>query len=120
MNLLQKSYKKVTKKLQKIQENIIKKREDVEELCKKNNVTLEEIKEVSEVLNFGEQRIIEKEEHLGTNQIISMNIRNSVKKKKKKKKREKECRTEEKRRNLYEAVRKMLGIQNLKNQKVKE
>jgi 16S rRNA U1498 N3-methylase RsmE len=62
-----------------------KKNEEVEELCRKNNVALEEIKKISEVLNYGEQIIIENEGQLGTNQIILMNIRNSVKTKKKKK-----------------------------------
>jgi hypothetical protein len=56
-----------------------KKNEEVEELCRKNNVSVEEIKEISEVLNYGEQIIIENEEQLGTNQIVPMNIRNSVK-----------------------------------------
>jgi hypothetical protein len=56
--------------------------------------------------------IIDNEEQLGTNQIVPMNIRNSVKMKMRKK-REKERDTEERERNLYEAVRKMLGVTNL-------
>jgi hypothetical protein len=38
------------------------KNEEIESLCKRNNVTLEEIKEISEVLNHGEQFIIGNEE----------------------------------------------------------
>jgi hypothetical protein len=43
-------------------------------LCEKNNVTVEEVKEISEVLNYGEQSIIEDEIQIGTNQAVPMNI----------------------------------------------
>jgi hypothetical protein len=109
----------IIEELQIIQENIIKRRGEIEKLCKKNNVTLEEIKEISEVMKYGEQIMIENEEHLGVSQTIPMNIGNSVKEKKKKR-REKGHRTKERRRELYQTVRKMLEIPNLTNQRVKE
>jgi hypothetical protein len=56
---------------------LTKRKEGLEGLCKKNSVRIEEIKEISEVLNYGEQ--------LGTSQIVTTNIRNSVKLKEKKK-----------------------------------
>jgi hypothetical protein len=75
----------ISKEFQKIQESAVKRKEEIEILCKENNVIFEEIKEISDVLNYGEQIVIENEEHLGTNQVNSMNIRNSIKSKKKKK-----------------------------------
>jgi hypothetical protein len=63
--------------------------------------------------------IIENEEHLGTNQIVPMNIHNAVKVKKKKK-RENQHLARERKRNLYDVVRKILGEPKLPNQKVQE
>jgi hypothetical protein len=54
------------------------------ELCEQNNSTIEEIKEILEVLNYGEQCVIENEIQLGTNQIILMNIHRSAETKKEK------------------------------------
>jgi hypothetical protein len=62
-----------------VQENIEEKEEEIIQVCKENNVTLQEIKEISEVLSYGDQMIIECEEILGTNKIVPMNIHNSIK-----------------------------------------
>jgi hypothetical protein len=75
----------INEELKKLQEMLTKRKEELEGLCKKNSVTIEEIKEITEVLNHGDQYIIENEEHLGTSQAVPMNIRSSVKVKKKKK-----------------------------------
>jgi hypothetical protein len=82
---MEETYEMKCEEFKELENYVEKKHEEIEELYKRSNVTLEEIKEISEVLNYGEQIIIEKEEQLGKNQIVPMNIRNSVKKKKKKK-----------------------------------
>jgi hypothetical protein len=79
------TYEMKREEFQELEVFVEKKHEEVEELCKRNNVTLKEIQEITEVLNYGEQIIIENEEQLGTNQAIVMNIRNSINMKKKKK-----------------------------------
>jgi hypothetical protein len=109
----------IIKELQKLQENIIRRKEEVEELCKKNNATLEEIKEISEVLNHGEQIISENEEQLRTNQIVPMNIRNSAKMKKKKKA-QKQHLAGEKKKELYDGVRLILVEPKLTKQEIQE
>jgi agmatine/peptidylarginine deiminase len=78
----EKTKKRINEKYDQIEKNIRKKIEELDELIAKNNVTKEEIKEISEVLNYGEKNIIENEIQVGTNQAVPMNIHHSTESKK--------------------------------------
>jgi hypothetical protein len=60
-------------------------RKKLNELVSKNHVTIEEIKEISVVLNHGDQYVMNNEEHLDVNQVVPMNVHQSKEAKKKKK-----------------------------------
>jgi hypothetical protein len=62
--------------INQMKESLEKEKNEVLDICTENNVTIEEVKEISEVLNSGEQMIMEGEEQFGTNQAIPMNIHN--------------------------------------------
>jgi beta-lactamase class D len=62
--------------INQMKESVEKEKNEVLDIYSKNNVTIEEIKEISEVLNYGEQMIMEEEEQLGTNLVMPMNIHN--------------------------------------------
>jgi hypothetical protein len=83
---MEETYEMKRGEFKELEKYVEKKQKEVEEICKRNHVTLEEVKEISKLLNYYVlQMIIDNEEHLGTNSIVPMNIRNSVKMKKKKK-----------------------------------
>jgi predicted DNA-binding ArsR family transcriptional regulator len=80
-----KTNKMIREQLAQVEENIKRKIEELDELIAKNNVTIEEVKEISEVLNYGEQSVIENEIHVGTNQAVPMNMHHSIESKKREK-----------------------------------
>jgi hypothetical protein len=74
--------KLINEQLDEIQGKVEIRIAELDELCEQNNVTIDEIKEISEVLNYREQCLIENEIQLGTNQIITMNIHHPAEAKK--------------------------------------
>jgi hypothetical protein len=96
-----------------------KKKEKITQICKENNVLLQEFKEISEILNDGDQMIIEGEEMLGTNQTLPMNIHNSVKSKMIKKN-EKRKENKKGKRQKCAIFRKVINSPQLTNRKISE
>jgi hypothetical protein len=104
-NLLCMKIHKVFDLVIQVQENIEEKKEEIVQVCKKNNVTLQEINEISDGPNYDVRMIIEGEEILGPNQRVQMNMHNSVKSKKIKK-REKSKKNYQRKRQKIAIIRK--------------
>jgi hypothetical protein len=76
----------------------------LKEVISKNHVTMEEIKEISTVMNHGEQCVMDNEEHLCVSQVIPMNVHQS-KEVKRKRKLQKRYQKRRQKKELYSVIR---------------
>jgi hypothetical protein len=111
--------KKLDERVAQAEEDLKKNFAELDKLTARNQVTIEEIKEISKVMNYGDQSIIENEIQVGVNQIIPTNIHRS-KETRNKKKDQKEDLKRKKREELYDAVRSYFNEPFLPNVKVQE
>jgi hypothetical protein len=84
-----------------------------------NNVTVEEIKEIAEVLNYGDQCILDNKIEPGTNQVVPMNMHHSEEAKKEKRAHG-QFNTRKKKKERHKAVRSVFDNPNLTNREIKE
>jgi DNA repair ATPase RecN len=111
--------KKIDDECEQMKERMEEKFKELDKLARRNHVTVEEIKEISEVMNAGDQCITENEEQLGTNQIVPSNINHSEERKRLKRTEKRRQKFRE-RKELHEEVRKYLKDPHMTNVRIQE
>jgi hypothetical protein len=91
----------------------------LKEIMKENKLKLEEIKEISQVMNGGEQCIVDGEEQLGVDQMVPINTHQTKEAKREKKVRKRYQKRRQKK-ELYTAIRLFYKEPYMPNKKIEE